>query len=80
MAVILDIRSMQADFKAFGKAAKNFIENPQRLLSLETQLANAAASSKRGDQRLEWSTDLGDGGPICTMLSSDYRNRGAGEM
>jgi hypothetical protein len=75
LAVVLDVRSMGADLKAFAKAAKTFLDNPSRLLALEAQLSNAASEAKRGDRSLEWTTDVGEG-PILTAPSSDYRNEG----
>jgi hypothetical protein len=78
VSVALDIQSMRDDLRAFGRAAKSFIKNHQRLAELERQLSNAAAEAKATDRILKWSTDVGTGGPICTELSTDYRSGGAG--
>lgn len=76
MAIVIDILSMRNDLKAFAKAAKTFLVNPQRLRELESQLSNAAAAAKLGDRELRWSTEFGDGGPVQTVASSDYRSSG----
>jgi hypothetical protein len=77
VSVILDIPSMRADLRDFGRAAKLFIKNHQRLAELEKQLVNAAAHAKATNRDLKWSTDVGTGGPICTEQSAHYRNEGA---
>jgi len=64
---------MRADLNAFARAARGFLDNPQRLGTLETQLSNAASEAKLGDRSLEWTTNIGDG-PILTVPSSNYRN------
>jgi hypothetical protein len=78
VAVVVNIAAMRDDLRSFGKAARRFIRNDQRLFELDTQLLNAAAEAGRGDRKLEWTTDLGSGDPIRTELSSSYRNHGAG--
>jgi hypothetical protein len=78
LAVIVDIRSMGSDLKAFAKAAKAFLHNHQRLLALDTQLINAASAAKAGDRKLKWTTNIGDG-PIATIISTSYRNCNAGK-
>lgn len=79
MAVVLHITSMQMDLKSFGRAAREFIKNHQRLSELESQLSYAAAEAKHGNRELQWSTDFGEGGPIRTVPSSDYRSQGGGK-
>jgi len=77
VAIVVDIRNMRDDFKSFGRAARSFIQNKQRLPDLETQLSYAASEAKRGDRRVTWSTDVGSGGPVRTELSSSYRSHEA---
>ncbi len=73
MSVVVNIRSMRADLTAFGKAAKSFLRNSQRLGELERQLQNAAAEAKKSNREVVWSTDIGTGGPICTIVSASHR-------
>jgi len=77
MAVTLDVRWMRADLKSFSKAARRFIHNHERLDNLEKQLANAVAEAKQGTRELQWSTDIGEGGPIRTESSIMYRSNEA---
>jgi hypothetical protein len=67
---------MRDDLRAFGRAARVFIQNKRRLLELEQQLSNAASEAARGTGELSWSTDFGEGAPILTELSKNYRNHG----
>jgi hypothetical protein len=74
MAVVIDIRLMRADLTAFGKAAKSFLRNHQRLAELERQLVNAAADARtREGRKLRWSTTIGTGGSILTEVSNSHR-------
>jgi hypothetical protein len=76
LTVVIDIKSMRDDLRAFGRAAKLFIQNKQRLSELEQQLSNAVSEATRGNGVLNWSTDFGEGAPIVTELSKNYRNHG----
>jgi hypothetical protein len=78
VSVVLDIQSMRTDLRSFGRAARSFIKNHHRLAELEIQLLNAAAEAKATDRSLQWSTEVGTGGPICTELSTHYRSEEAG--
>jgi hypothetical protein len=78
LTVVIDIKSMRDDLRAFGRAAKLFIRNKQRLAELEQQLSSAVSEAARGNGELNWSTDFGEGAPIVTELSKSYRNHGKG--
>jgi hypothetical protein len=81
VAVALQINALQIDLKSFGRAAgKEFIDNHQRLFELETQLSNAALEARSGNRQLEWSTEIGEGVPIRTVPSRNYRGQDAQGM
>jgi hypothetical protein len=76
VAVIFDIASMQADLKVFAKATPKFIQNKNRLLELESQLANAVAASKMNGEVVYWSTKHGGTEqPIRTNTSRTHRHK-----
>jgi hypothetical protein len=77
VALTVNIGFLKDDLRSFGKAAKSFIHNKQRLSDLETQLTNAVAEAKRGNGGVIWSTSVGSGGPIRTELSHSYRSSNA---
>lgn len=75
MCVAVNIQSMRGDLRAFGKASKGFIQNKDRLSQLDDQLSMAVSKAKRGNRNMQWSTEIGAGGPILTELSRSYRGQ-----
>jgi hypothetical protein len=76
VTLVIDVKSMRDDLRAFGKAARSFIQNKERLSELERQLSSAVAEAAKGNGQLSWGTDFGEGDAIVTELSKSYRRHG----
>lgn len=77
MPIVFDVALMQGDLKAFSKASSKFIENNTRLDELQVQLTTAVTNAKKGDGRVRWTTNNGEGdAPIRTIPSKSHRSHG----